>query len=135
MVITIDGETLEVYDVRDYGYLPLVQTEGKHEYYVAPNSEYAGKQAREYWQDMADGDPTEFATLVGIETLVAWSQDRLAGPGTEKVRHLNSWLDLWLDVPEEQWSAYDGEEREVSFVSRELMDELDFVPEVAYRLN
>ena len=135
MHITINGEELYVKHVWQGGYLPLVDCGGAGEYYVAEDSEQAGKRAREYWEDMARNDPKEFACIVSEEVLVSWALGRNAGPGRSKVSSLEEWLDLHLDCPEEQWGGYDGSEIEVEGVSDKLEEELGFIPAVAYRWN
>ena len=134
MNITIDGETNEVCDTYEGGYLTSLTLEDDREYYVARNSEEAGKAARQYWMDLAHDDPAEFRCIVGDENLVCWALGEWAGPGTTKVQSLQEWLDLFLDVPEEEWARYDGEERECE-ADEELIDELGFEPTVAYRTN
>jgi len=107
--IRIDGEFV---DARvDGGY---VVSEGRREWSVFASREDAGKEARGYWADMADNDPTEFRHMVGDESLVQWALGRYAGPGSTRVRSLDAWLDLWLDTPDEHFASYDGEEREVT---------------------
>jgi len=133
MRIRIDGELLTVDKVLNYGGLPMICC-GHEEYYLAESSEAAGKAARECWKDMAENDLKEFACLVGEETLVQWGLGKYAGPGSTQVRSLQEWLDLHLDAPEEKFAGYDGIERDVDRVGR-LVDELGFVPSVAYRHN
>ena len=133
MRVKIDGEIYTVEEVYQGGYLPIVQCDGA-EFYVAEDSEAAGKAARRYWEDRANDDAEEFACLVGRETLVAWGLGRSAGPGYSQVRSLQEWLDLWLSTPEEEFASYDGDERQVNRVGR-LSVELGFVPTVAYRHN
>ena len=123
LIVEIDGEQVEVYKVRTYGYLPILDC-GRPEFYVAQSTEAAGRAARTYWQEMADNDPKELTCLVGEETLVNWALGLSAGPGSVAVNSLDEWLDLWLDTPEEQWASYDGAERQVTGMSRALADEL-----------
>lgn len=134
LTITIDGEMLEVDNVQHGGYLPVVEI-GNLEYYVAEDSENAGKAAREYWEDLANNDPEEFTCIVGKETLVQWALGQSAGPGYVHVSSLEDWLDLTADYPEEQWAGYDGTELEVDSCSESLAEELGFTPTVAYRWN
>ena len=141
MYITIDGETLEVESVHNNGYLPMLRTEGG-DYYIAEDSEEAGRAARRYWADMAENDPAEFTYIVGESTLVAWALGQSAGPGSVGVNSLNEWLDLYLDIPEEQWAGCDGVERVARGPSYELLAELHMLTYhdsdtgwVAYRWN
>lgn len=134
LFISIEGEIYDVDNVRRYGYLPMLEM-GSTEFYVAETSAEAGEKAKEYWQDMADNDPKEFACIVGEETLIQWGLGRSAGPGSTHVRSLEEWLDLSLDNPEEQWASYDGSECSVDWVSPALEAELGYTPEVAYRHN
>jgi hypothetical protein len=121
----IDGEVREVEEIHNYGYLTLLQI-GKEEYYIAENREAAGEACREYWEDMAENDPKEFACLVGEETLIKWALNQYAGPGSVQVRNLDEWLDLVADYPEEQWAGYDGVEIEGVQFNKNLAEELGF---------
>lgn len=131
--IKINGELFTVSKVYD-GDLPEIETEEGESFILAEDSEEAGKKAREYWENLAQDDPKEFTCMVGEETLVQWGLELPAGPGYNKVRSLQDWLDLWLNTPEEQWAGYDSEEREVDRVGN-LSTELGFTPTVAYRSN
>lgn len=134
MRIKIDGEKHVIDEVFDGGYLPLVRC-GRMEFYVAENSDAAGKAARRYWADMAENDPKEFACIVGAETLIQWGMGHYAGPGTAQVRSLQEWLDVCADYPEEEFGSYDGQECEVEAAGARLREELGFRPTVAYRHN
>jgi len=127
LLIAIAGEVYEVNEVNNYGYLPMLTLAGTGgrgmEYYIAPSSERAGEQARDYWREMAETDPREFAALVGESTLIAWGLGQYAGPGSTQVKSLEDWLDLWLTTPEECWASYDGTEEECS-INRNLREEL-----------
>ena len=81
--IKIDGELFIVSHAITGGYLPRVDI-GKMDFYVAKNSEEAGKAARKYWSDMAESDPGEFREMVGDEALVQWSLGQWAGPAARK---------------------------------------------------
>jgi hypothetical protein len=116
MKIKIDGEIYEVKKVHTYSSLPMLELEDGSEYYVAESSETAGEKAREYWEDLAQDDPKEFACLVGEKTLIAWGLGQSAGPGSTHTRGLNDWLDLWLNTPEEHFASYDSQERECEAV-------------------
>jgi hypothetical protein len=89
-----------------------IRFDNNEEYYIFESSEQAGEAAREYWEDLAQDDPQEFACLIGEKTLVQWAMGQYAGPGSTQVTSLNEWLDLWLDTPEEHHASYDGVERE-----------------------
>lgn len=117
IVAYIDGERIvfDTDDTTDLGWsngLLHITCDNGEEYYIFPDSETAGKAAREYWEDLAENDPKEFACLVGEETLIQWGMGHYAGPGTTQVQNLEEWLDLWLNTPEEHFSSYDGLERE-----------------------
>lgn len=131
IVAYIDGERV-VFDPEDLdeqgGYAIL--TIGREEYYLFEDNETAGQLARDYWEDMARNDPTEFRAMVGDDTLIAWALGEYAGPGTTQVSSLDEWLDLWLDTPEEHWASYDSDER--VFQSRHP-DAAQY--KVAYRWN
>jgi hypothetical protein len=132
IVAYVDGERV-VFDDADthiHGQLPMIDTEQGPEFYIAESSEDAGEKAREYWEDMADEDPNEFACLVGTETLIQWNLGNYAGPGSTQVQSLKEWLDLHLNIPEECFASYDGEEREFKCKHPDWADYT-----VAYRSN
>ena len=114
IVAYIDGERVvfDPDDINDYDFLPSITTADGKEFYITKDAELAGEKAREYWEDMAQDDPEEFACMVGEKTLVKWALGMHAGPGYTKVNCLNDWLDLHLDIPEEFFASYDGAERE-----------------------
>lgn len=99
--------------------------------------ETAGQNARDYWEDMAQNDKSEFICMVGEGTLVSWCLGDYAGPGTTKVSSLEEWLDLWLDTPEEHFASYDGEEIEGAAFNKHFENETGFNREeiVLYRTN
>ena len=130
--IKIDGEILTINEVYTTGYdLPMIDTDCG-EFYVAKDSEQAGKAARRRWEEMAESDPSEFRCMIGDETLIAWAMGDWGGPGNTQVRSLTKWLDLWLDAPNEEFASYDSEERTVERCGY-LQNELGFTPTVAYR--
>lgn len=134
--IVIDGEIIDVSNVTDaHETAPAMIEEGRRDWYVDESAEEAGKRARAYWADMAENDPEEFTCMVGEATLCKWALNQYAGPGSTHTRNLEEWLDLHLDVPEEQYASYDGSERAVDFCSEALISELGFTPTVAYRHN
>lgn len=130
----IDEGVEEVTRVNDYGY-PNIEI-GNRDYYVFQDRDSAGQAARDYWKDMAENDPQEFTCIVGEEALIAWALGQNYAPGTIGVNSLEEWLDLYLDVPEEQWGSYDGCEIEGT-ISKALMEELGFDDKnvVFYRHN
>jgi hypothetical protein len=134
MNITIDNEKMEDVEVNTGSYLPMITFDNR-DYYVAESTEAAGEAARQYWKELAESDPKEFACMVGEETLVNWALGQYAGPSSTQVKSLDEWLDLWLDTPEEEFAGYDGEEVEVNDADNELIEELGFTPTVAYRHN
>lgn len=134
--VEIDGERVEAPTVRDIGdgYGGVEIADGRREWVLYPDTESAGKAARDYWRDMAECDPSEFACIVGESTLISWGLGQYDGPGTTKVRSLADWLDLWLDTPEEHFASYDG--AEADFVASPAMaDEIGMSSGVAYRRN
>jgi len=136
MQIIIEGEEIYVHDVKDLGYLPVIDTDDG-EFYIAKSSEQAGLRAREYWSDMVRNDPDEFAAIVGTETLVHWA----LGIGASNAISLEDWLDQIEMVPEEQWATEDGLELSIDSMCEDLEWELskmgwngDFPDAVAYRI-
>ena len=139
LLILIEGETeiQEITDIKDYGYLPIIELEDGTEWYIAENHREAGEKAREYWEDLANDDPQEFACIVGEETLIKWGLGQYAGPGQAQVKSLNEWLDLHKDCPEETFANYDGYEKTAK-INNHLMEELGFNSKdeiVVYRHN
>lgn len=134
--IRIGGELFHVTNTRAVGWggINEIETEEGEAFILSEDSDTAGEAAKERWADMASNDPTEFAEMVGKETLVAWALGQWAGPGSSLVQSLAEWLDLIATAPEEEWAGYDGEEREVDRVGK-LAEEIGFVPTVAYRSN
>ena len=128
----IDGEEYFVTEILYYGYLPEIRTDGP-EFLVAESHETAGEAARKYWEELAQDDPQEFTCIVGAEALIAWGLGQSYAPGSIGVNNLEEWLDLHLDVPEEHWGTWDGQELEITDVSPEIIEELGFIPTVAYR--
>jgi len=134
LMIEIEGEIYEVDEVLEYGYLPMLRI-GRWEYYIAQDSEEAGEKAREYWENLAHDDPKELTCLIGEETLIQWGLGQYAGPGYNQVTSLQEWLDLWLNIPEEQWASYDGYERDCR-INQNLQEELGYTNRcVCYRHN
>lgn len=138
--VVIDGETVEIRNVRDLGSNGYELDEAGAKYgrswIVFPTREAAGEAARERWQDMAENDPKEFICMVGEETLIAWALGRSGGHAG--CSSLEQFLDLIADNPCEEFAGYDGEEREMTDFGVEIADELN-APEVstwvAYRSN
>jgi hypothetical protein len=134
--IVIDGERYHVTNSRQIGYGDTweIDTEEGESFIVSEDDDTAGAAARDRWEDMAKNDPSEFACMVGEETLVAWALGQYASPGSTPVSSLTEWLDLVATVPSEEWAGYDGQERTVDRVGK-LASELGYVPTVAYRCN
>ena len=124
MFIKLEGETFRIEDINTEGYLPLLEVTDGCEYYFAESHNQAGEKAREYWEEMAFSDPEELACIIGTETLIQWGLNQYASPGSIPVQNLAEWLDLWLDVPEEQWASYNGEEMEGCRLSPSACEEL-----------
>lgn len=135
--IDIDGETFTVLRVRELGHgeLSEIDTAGGKSFILSSSREEAGRAARARWEEMARTDPGEFRAIVGDQALVAWALGQPASPGSREVSSLNEWLDLWLDIPQEEWACYDGKECDVDDVSLRLVEELGWRPSVAYRTN
>ncbi len=128
-----DVDDIRILGFRDAEGYEIVTSEG--DFILFADADDAGKAAREYWEDMAESDPSEFTAMVGEETLVQWGLGRAAGPGSTQVRSLQEWLDLWLLTPEEHFASYDGEERIVMQIADSTVNDLGFIPRVAYRTN
>ena len=94
--------------------------------------EDAGEYVRQYWEDYVECESSEeVVAILGAETLISWALGRLAGPGTIKVKSLEEWLDLYLDVPEEHFE----EEFDVDAIGENIVEILGFKPAVAFWNN
>ncbi len=133
MKLKIDGETLEDGDfkVETYSDLPMIVVGGR-EYYVAADSEHAGRVVRRRWYDMQRNDKAEFRCMIGDERLVQWACGESDSFG---ISGFDEFLDRVSEVPEEELASYDGNELEVTDADEELIEELGFTPTVAYRHN
>jgi hypothetical protein len=129
--IRIDGEFFDV----STSYSDTTVCDGSMEWHLFASTEDAGKAAREYWEDMAERDPTEFRTMVGDETLIAWALGRYAGPGHTRVASLTEWLDLWLDTPEEHFASYDGTEASVEAPTADERERMNFIRSLGQALD
>jgi hypothetical protein len=115
IIAYIDGErkVFSENDTSNFGWtngLLHIECQDGTSYYIFEDAETAGKAAREYWKDLAENDPTEFACIVGEKNLIQWGMGHYAGPGSTQVISLEEWLDLHLDIPEEHFASYDGNE-------------------------
>lgn len=128
--ITIDGETHDVSQVFPEGSLPILICDGVS-FYVARDSEAAGEAVKEYYRDMIESSPSEFVSLVGSENLISWGMGKWAGTA----RNLEDWLDQVANEPEYHWGIHDFTEYEIDQVSQGIVDDLGFVPSVAYRCS
>lgn len=94
--------------------------------------EDAGEYARQYWADYIDHESSEeVVNLLGAETLISWALGKLAGPGSEKVRNLEEWLDLYIDTPDEHFE----EEYEIEAIGKNIVEKLGFKPEAAFSMG
>lgn len=137
MFIVINNELLEVQNVIDDGYLPMIETDGG-DFYFAECHEDAGEAVADYYREMANNNPEEFTELVGKETLVSWCLGQYAGPGNEKCNSLEKWFEIVADYPKEHWASYDGNEIEDIRVPSAFLTTLGFASKihiVAYRCN
>jgi len=130
--VVIDGTVYEGLSVSSYDFHGVKEAGN---FYLAEDEDQAGTAARQNWEDMAKHDPSEFACMVGEETLVQWGMGQSAGPGTSKVNSLSEWLDLFLTDYASELARYDGEERTVDFCSEDMIEELGYTPTLAFRNN
>lgn len=121
-IILPDGEIAGICGIHHYGLLPIVDV-GFASYHIAASEDEAGKAAEKYWRDMAESDSSEFAAMVGEETLIAWGMGKKAGPGSVKVSSLEQWFNLTSNHPAEVFATYDGQEVFVS-INAALAEEL-----------
>ena len=139
MLIVIDNEVVEVENTNDNGFGGfIIECDNGNEYQVFENTEKAGEAAAEYWRDMAENDPAEFICMVGEETLVKWALNQYAGPGNEKAKNLEGWLNITANYPEEHWASYDGNEIEGAKFNKHFQYETGFYDRdyiVLYRCN
>lgn len=146
MLAVIDGDVVEITEVLNYGYLPIIRTREasygiQKEYYIVKDREDAEEAVVRYWEDMINRDPRELRCLVGDETLIQWAMGHSAGPGYVKARNLTDWVEAISHYPEEQWASYDGQELD-GMINRNLAEELDFhfeegeqIEVILYRCN
>lgn len=129
--ITIDGETYDVHEMVNCGYLVRVVCESPDgpTFYVARDSEHAGEAVKQYYLDMIDGDPDGFVCLVGSKNLISWGMGKWAN----HAKTLEGWLRMIACVPEVVWGTHDGTEYEIDRVSQDIVDDLGWIPSVAYR--
>lgn len=131
--IKIGNDTLVVHDVRDCGGYAHIDTDDG-EYYVFATREHAEEITKEYWLDMAENAPKEFACIVGSDTLIAWA----LGRSSSGASCLEDWLDLVGNEAECHLASYDGEERDVELIECEELEDIlgdDLKYCVAYRTN
>jgi hypothetical protein len=102
-----------------------------NEYYVFSDKDEAGKEAREYYDDMVSFDPEEFKYMVGTEALISWCLGRFA----LGVSSLDEYLDSYLDNPERQWASYDGSTIDICQMNQHMKNEMNNNTCVAYRCN
>jgi hypothetical protein len=129
--ITIDGEVYDVFKVKpslSYGGLPAVECYGV-QFYIARDSEHAGEAVKQYYRDMICDSPDEFKCIIGTETLISWGMGLWAGVA----RNLEGWLSVMARIPERHWGTHDLTEYEITQVSQDIVDDLGWVPSVAYR--
>lgn len=127
--IIFDDEFFSSYDI-DTNYNDCLVSSGTHEWVVFESSERAGELAADYWREMAENDPKEFACIIGDERLVGWALGRSDSFG---ISSLDEFCDVCSDHPEEHHASYDGNELEVEGYSAGFVSEAGFVPQVAYR--
>ena len=119
LALSRQGFTVKLYDTIE-------------DFYLAEDSEEAGKLGRERWEDMAKHDRKEFACIIGEERLVQWA---LGESDSFGISSLEEFLDITAGSPEFELAGYDHEEREVDRVETMLEEEIGFKPTVAYRCN
>ncbi len=110
IVCYIDGERM-TFDEFDNTYRENEFTIDGGDFILFDSSEDAGKEARKYWEDMAQDDPKEFTYIIGEKALIAWGLGQHYAPGYVSTSSLKEWLDLHLDFPEEHFATEDGRER------------------------
>lgn len=130
-VIIYDDEFFFSCDI-DTNYNDCLVTRGNREWVVFESRERAGELAADYWREMAENDPKEFACIIGNERLVDWA---LGCSDSFGIRSLGDFLEVTATVPEEHHASYDGTELEVEGYSAGFVSEAGFVPQVAYRRN
>jgi hypothetical protein len=137
LLIVIDGEVVEIEEIRDNGFGGYLIEGNGCEYQVFRDREEAGSAAAEYWRDMAENDAEEFRCIVGDENLIKWALNQWAGPGNEQTKTLEEWFELTANYPEEQWASYDGREIEGAKFNRHFEFETGFDRNniVLYRCN
>lgn len=132
----LDGSLEDGFYARRYSADHHILHCGQREYRVFECREDAEQAAEDYWRDLAENDPKEFTCLVGEDVLIAWGLEQEAGPGDETACSLEEWLtEVVRNNPEECFASYDGEECDIDAIAEDLVDDLGFVPTIAYRTN
>ena len=124
-LISLGGINIKVDGISTYSVAPILKFDGQ-EWYIFKSRDEACQAARDYREDMAHNDPSEFATMVGERTLVSWALGQWAGPGNEGATSLDGWLDIVYERPEKEFGSWDGTEWDVEAMSRALLEELGF---------
>lgn len=134
MRIRIDGVLYRVVNYFPGSDIPSVRvTDGVEEilFILAESQEAAGRAERAHYEEQMDLEPEFFCQLVGFRAVVNWAQGFRAGIGGEDFDSLDSWLDYIEQNPQDKY-AVDGRILKVDRIGR-LVDELGFVPTIAYR--
>lgn len=133
--LRIDGEDYTVDNVYNLGFranIVHVSTLDGPEFYLAEDSEEAGRAARERWEDMRNNDKAEFKCIIGTERLLQWACGESDSFG---ISSFDEFLDVTESVPNEEFGSYDGTEIDDVSVSDDLAEQIGFRPTVAYRHN
>lgn len=106
MRIKIDGEILRVTEIDDGGSfgLPSIEVEDGRKYIVCED-EVARTHVANYWLDMAERDPKEFASIIGEERLVKWA---LGHSDEYGISSLQEFAERSGQHYEEELAGYDG---------------------------
>lgn len=84
---------------------------GNEEWYVFLRREDAEKAVSDYWYDMAENDPKEFACIIGKERLVQWA---LGESDSFNIDSLDNFCEVSGEYCEETLASYDSNEITVS---------------------
>ena len=105
IVLYIDGKRVVFEDEDNHQFYQdswnIRDIETGENYLIFTNYDDAGLAAREYYEDMANNDPEEFAVIIGTENLIKWGLGQYAGPGAEQTTSLEEWFQLVANHPEE----------------------------------
>ena len=117
-----DQEPMELTEIREYYWAEGVwEAESYKSFYIlAVDEECAEKAVSEYYHDMAENDPQEFACIVGEGRLIKWALNQ---PDEYGFRNADEFIAAVAKEYAQELARYDGEERR-GWVNEPAMEEM-----------